>query len=404
MKHLKKVYLSLLLLMMLVLVASPGSVWANMAANTQITNQATLSYNDGSTARTTTAAVTVTVTLVQSTPTVVKGLDQSTQYTGSDTQLNNTFTITATANGPDTYSLTPAITATTNATGASVSITSPVSPVTLGASVVVADSTHTSTTTTIYVPSDGTADSKVNEIAADDWVVVGTNAAVQVQSVTDPGASGIATIVLKTALGSIPTAGMLVAEQQTVTVNVKSGTISTQGTSIVITKTLTIASTTDTTKTVTSDAVTDTFTSGLATFAKFVRNATNAVVGGGATTAYGGSTYYTTGVTAKTGEVLEYIVLVTNSGTGSISSCVVTDGLPVNYASLNTTAYSGSSAVTYVDESNALSYYTAASDTDQATWATPTLTVYVGSGATSSAGGTIASTNVVKVLYQVTVK
>jgi uncharacterized repeat protein (TIGR01451 family) len=131
----------------------------------------------------------------------------------------------------------------------------------------------------------------------------------------------------------------------------------------------------------------------------------NTVVGGGATTSYGGNTYFTTNVTAKTGEVLEYIVLVTNSGTGNISSCTVTDALPVNYANFNTTAYgSGVDAVTYVAENNAVSYYTAASDSDQATWASPTLTVYVGTGATSSAGGTIAPTNVVKVLYQVTVK
>jgi hypothetical protein len=398
-----------LALLALLAFALPMSAQANMASNTQITNAAQLSYNDGTGTQTVTSSVTVTVALIQVAPTIPTGTGGTTQYTGIDTQLNNTFTVVAQANGPDTYSLTPAVTGTSNETGATISLTSPASPVTLGASVVVADATHTNTTTTIYVPSDGSAaDSVVNQIQANDWVVVGTNNAVQVQSVSDPGGSGIATIVLQSALssGNPPAAGDLVREQVTVIVNVKSGSITATGTNIVITKHLTVASTTDATKTVTSADVTDTYTSGKATFEKYVRNVNTSIVGVTSVQypAGSGPTYYKTGVTATTGQVLEYLIVVTNSGTASISSAVVTDGLPVAYSDFNTTPYSGSTAVTYYNASGTASYLTAASDSDAATWASPTLTVYVGAGATSSAGGTINASESVHVVYQVTVK
>ena len=80
----------------------PISAQANMASNTQITNAAHLSYFDGTATQTADSSVTVTVTLVQVAPTITKGPDQSTPYTGVDTQLNNTFTVVAQANGPDT--------------------------------------------------------------------------------------------------------------------------------------------------------------------------------------------------------------------------------------------------------------------------------------------------------------
>ena len=394
--------LALLALMAFVL---PISAQANMASNTQIINAAHLSFYDGAATQTADASVTVTVSLVQAAPTVT-GTGNSGAYTGVDTQLNNTFYVVAQANGPDTYSLTPAIVSqTNNSSTGSVSLTSPSSPVTLGASVVVADGTHTNTATTIYVPTDGTTDSVVNQIQANDWVVVGTNTAVQVDTVTDPGVvggvPGIATIVLKTALGNgAPSAGDLVRERVTVTINVKSGTIQTAGTNIVITKHLTVASTTDGTKTTTSADVTDTYTSGKASFDKYVRNVTNAVVGG-TSLLFGGNTYYKTGVTAKTGEVLEYLVVIANSGTGDISSTVVTDSLPVTYSNYN------AGTIIYYDESNTAHALTDNPADDAGKWVSPTITVNVG-GTTPptlpAAGGTITAGNTVHVVYRVTVK
>jgi len=388
-----------LALLALLVFCLPQAAQANMASNTQIINNAQVSYNDGAAAQTASSSVTVTVALVQSAPTVTAGSNQTTAYTGVDTQQSNTFTVTSTANGPDSYSLTPSNTGATNASGSSTHVDTPASPVTLGATVTVAGST----TTVINVPSDGTADSSVNGIVVGDTVVIGSDSSV-VDAISD-NATGTSTITLHTALASgAPAAGVLVAERQTVTVHVLSGTITTAGTSIVITNTLTVASTTDASKTTTSGAITDTYTNGLINFAKYVRNVTNAIVGGGNTASYGGNTYYTTGVTAKPAEVLEYLLVIANAGTGTCSAAYITDGLPVTYVDFRTKPYSGSTAVTYVDESGTPSYLTSTSDTDAATWASPTLTVYVGTGATSSAGGTIAASATVRVLYQVAVK
>ena len=141
---------------------------------------------------------------------------------------------------------------------------------------------------------------------------------------------------------------------------------------------------------------------GLASFVKYVRNVT--IPGSGGTSfAYGGNNYYLAGITAKPGDILEYILVSTNIGTGTVSASVVTDSLPTSYVSLKTGAYSGGTDITYVDDAGAVSYLTAAGDTDAASYAAPTLTVNVGTGATSSSGGTIPTGKRVFVLYQSTV-
>src|SRR6185369_3649231 len=113
MKQLFRININLLCLLGL-FAMTPLSAWALTASNTQIVNSASMSYNDGTGVKTANALpVTVTVTLVPGQPTVSKGPDQSTPYASANTPLTNTFTIIASnTNGPDTYTLTPAITAT----------------------------------------------------------------------------------------------------------------------------------------------------------------------------------------------------------------------------------------------------------------------------------------------------
>jgi len=398
-----KVFAGSFALLAIVSFMLPQFAHAALPANTQIINSATLSYNDGAAAQTATSSVTVTIALVPSAPGIVTGGNQTTQYAGDDTDLTNTFYVTATSNGPDQYTLTPAIVGTpTNTTGADVSLTSPASPAWIGATITLAGSSAT----VLNVPSDGAGpDAVVNYIAVDDTVVIGADVRT-VTAVSDPGGSGTATITLDSALSGAPAAGVPVYERITVLVLAESGLITTSGTSIVVTKNLTATSVTDTDETTTSGNVTDTYTSGLATFTKYVRNVTNAVVGGTALQfpAGTGPTYYRTGVTAQSTEVLEYLIVVENSGSGSISSCVVTDSLPVTYSTFNTTPYSGSTAVTYYNESDVASYLTAGAGDDAATWSSPTLTVNVGNGATSGAGGSIVAGELVHVLYQITVQ
>ncbi len=386
-----------LFFLLFILAASTGNVWANVAANTRITNNATLSYNDGTATRTSTATVTVTVALVPSAPTVTPGSAMSTQYAGASTTLTNTFTVTATSNGPDTYGVTSAITASTNTSSAAATVQAASASIALGASVTLAGCT----TTVIVVPADGTSNSSVNGIQTNSTVVI--NGETRTVSAVTDNATGTSTITLDAALTTAPAAGVLVAQQKSVLVDVTAGNITTSGTNITVTKNITVTSTNSSTATVTSGTVTDTYTSGLATLNKYVRNVTTPAAGTGSYT-YNSTTYYSSGITAKPGEVLEYILVAANGGSGAVTASVVTDAIPTTYVTLQTGVYSsGTRDIAYYDESNGASYYSSASDTDQATFATPTLTVNVGTGATGSAGGSISAGGTVRVLYQVKV-
>jgi len=375
--------------------ASAGSAWALTASNTQIINNATLSYDDGTGTKTASASVTVTVALIPSAPVVAPGPPQTTPYTGPGTPLTNTFTVTAAANGPDTYDITSAISGTpTNTSGAAANIPVPAS-VTLGATVTLTGST----TTAIIVPSDGLSNASVNGIELGSTVVIGTETRT-VASVTD-NAAGTSTINLSAVLTTAPGAGILVAEQETVQVVVTSGTITAAGTDITVAKEITVTSTTSPNPAVTSGTVTDTYTSGLATLTKYVRN-TSTASGSGTSITYGGNTYYLANVTARPGETLEYLLVANNSGTGTVSSSTINDALPTTFVSLRSGMYPSARDVTY-DNNGTVTYLTSAAADDEATYAAPTLTVNIGAGATSALGGTIASGVTVRVLYQATV-
>lgn len=369
--------------------------WANLAANTQIINNATLSYNDGTGTKTATASVTVTVVLVPSAVNIVAGTAQSTSYSGSAT-LTDSYTVTATANGPDTYNITAAVSGSTNTSGAGAVPTA--SSMTLGATV----TTTGSTATVIVVPSDGVANNNLNGIVVGATVVI--NGDVRTVTAIVDNASGTSTITLNTALsGGAPGAGVLVAEQKVITTTVTPGTITSAGTDVTVSDKATVTSATTPSVTATSiNAVLNTFTSGVATLTKYVRNVSTAS-GTGTAYVYNSTNYYSAGVTAKPGDVLEYVLVATNaSATGSVSASVVTDSLPTSYVAFTKGAYSGNTDVTYVNDSGAASYLTA-NGTGAANYSAPTLTVYIGTGATSSAGGTIPANKSVLVLYRATV-
>ena len=379
---------------------SAAPAWANVAANTQITNAAQLSYRYNGIAMTATASVTVAVRLIAAAPTIVAQGPYTTQYAGPATTLTDTFVITAGANGPDTYNLTAAVTSDVNGTGAGVAVVSPVGII-LGASVTVAGST----TLIIDVPSDGVSNNSVNGIEAGDTVVI--NGEVRTVIAVNDTASGTSTITLNTALSSAPGAGVLIEEQKIIQTIVTSGTITTVGTNLVVTDTITA---TTPAATVTSSAVTNTFTKGQVAFTKYVRNVTTSAAGTGTAYSYNSINYYPAGVTAKPGETLEYILVAKNTGTVDVSAAVVTDAVPATYVTFKTGAYGGSGKdVTYVPDSTVpatFSLFSAAAGDDAAVYNVATLTVNVG-GTTPPipplAGGTIPAGKTVLVLYQVTV-
>ncbi len=391
---------------MMLLAAAP--VWANLAANTQIINQAKLSYNDGVAVKSATASVTVTVGLVAAPPNIAVGGPQSTPYSGAGTVLTDSYTVTAAANGPDTYTLSAAVTGSTNTSGATATPTA--ANVALGASVTAIGSTNT----VIVVPADGNLPGEmpgVNGISVNDTVVI--NGEVRTVAAISDNINGTSTITLNAALSAAPGVGVLVAEQKVVTTTVTSGTITTAGTDITVSGNVTATSVSAAGISSTSGAILNTFTSGLANFFKYVRNESAPAVGTGVPNIYNGNSYYPSGIKATPGQTLEYILVATNSGNGPLSAVVVTDVLPTDYVTLKPNSYGVGKEVTYVSETTppVVSALSAATDLDAAKYdaLTSTLTVNIGTGATNAAGGTIAGTLVLPVgnktalvLYKVT--
>ena len=99
---------------------------------------------------------------------------------------------------------------------------------------------------------------------------------------------------------------------------------------------------------------------------------------------------------------MEYLLLVDNAGSGDVTDCAIDDVLPTDFVTLVTDAYSGD-AVIYVAADGTESPLSQDADTDAATLSGTTLTVNVGTGATSTAGGTVAASESVFIVYQVTI-
>lgn len=399
MKYTTRLLLSLLLTTGLVL-SGVSTVWAAVAANTRIINEATLSYGTGVNAKTTKASVIVTVSLVSSLATATGTGDQITPYTQTDTPLTMQFVVTANSNGPETYSVTANNGTTENTTNPDDPLAPP--PFILGASV----TTTGSSTTALNVPSDGNSDGSVNGLQVGDTVVV--NGEVRtITAISDP-ATGIASITLNTPLTSAPTAGVPVQEQKVIDVIAYSGTVQSVGDDVVIPVNLIISNNAGSTTIVTQNA---TYTTGLATLTKYVRNVTRAAgnsSGSGAQSFTFNATtanYYSGGVTGQTGDVLEYVLLIQNTGNGGVPNMRVDDKIPVQYVTIGSGAYGGKD-ILHRDENNVETTLTIASDGDAASIIPPgdLLVVYVGNGALAGTGGSISAGKSVLVAYRVTIK
>jgi len=313
----------------LLLFAASGTAQAVAPANSVITNTASLSYTGLTTPLT--ASVDLTVTLVASAPGVSDG-PASAVLPADITVVEGTaatvpMTFTATSNGVDTFNITGA-NASTNTTGTTAptytdALGNPITSVTLGATALAAPAAIGDTVLT--VPSDGVANAQVNGLAAGDTIVIGGNP-YTIASVVD-NAAGTSTITLTTALTTAQVAGDLIAE--TVNVNMvlsNAGNFTTPGAAGFTDVTTTLTSVATPAVTI-SDVVRVNLTS--VTFTKLVRNVTNPNGVGGTTV--GGLTYFNTaaGVTAASGDVLEYYIAVTvPAGGTALSGAKVVDDIP----------------------------------------------------------------------------
>jgi len=369
----------------LLLMAAGGTAHAVITAGgASIHNSATLTFAGG----TVTASVDVSVKTIAAAPTIaVNSVAQSVNGGQTATYV---YTITNNANGSDVFNLSGASTD-VNVAGAP-TLTVPAT-VTLGGSIT---SQTNTVANTIVIP----AGSELNLVAGDKINVGGTiftiapggivpgTVASTTGAVTTPEVPTVITVVEPLAIGAAP-AGTHVGELQTVTVTVAASTPNTPGINGTHTVNLT-AITTATTQGVAPAVVTyltsagagnETITTVLSanvTLVKSVRNVTQGV-----------ATFATTGVTAKSGDVLEYRLVATEAtGASNATGSVLVDEVPAftTYVS-NSTQLNGAAVV-----DGALS-------TLKLTAANGGLTI----NSPGAAAGTINAGTAATVLFQVTV-
>lgn len=363
----------------LALVAAMGmaqQAMANTAGGATIHNVATLSYSGGGAP--VKAAVSVAVQTVAALPSVVKSTADQTVAAYSNADY--TFTVSSNSNGSDSYALTLASTDTNTAAGPGLSFLlsgSPVSSVVLGASVTSA----TSGAGVVYVPAGSQTNLSVNDvvrIGADLYTITavtnGTPASTNVLTgVTTPETpSSLALTPVGAApaitLGSVPV-GTQIGEQVTLVQRVVTSAPATPApathtvsfTAVTSTTDLTGATLTYNSTTAGANTVT-TVVPATTNLAKLVRNLSrptgNALASGPASC--NGNTYYTTGVTSKTGDTLEYCLLATVAAGAStpLSGAVITDDVPPyttyvpNSTSLNGTPVADVASTTPLAVSN----------------------------------------------------
>jgi len=379
---------------------------ANVAANTEIINSARLSFDGGSAS----ATVSVTVALVPSQPNVTVN-NATGAYTAPDTpDLTDSVVVTSTANGPADYTVTPSVSGSTNTASPSVTGGATVS---IGATV----TTGTSGTTYVTVPASGAsgADSPVNGIGVNDTIVftVGGNTFTrQITSTTDNG-DGTFSLNWSGATDA-PASGVQVGEQKTVNLSVLPGTVTSPGSDITVTVQA-VVGTSGVSDVTAANATPNSWTtpSPNVNMTKYVRNLTdsdsNPTAGSGTTLTINSFSreYFTSGVTGKTDDTLEYVIVATNTGGADLTGCAISDLVPEAFVDLETGVY-GSDDVFYIDPAGATDTFAAgAVGANQASFVAgsdPNLVVNVGTGASNTLTGTIPASQSVTISYQVTIK
>lgn len=333
----------------LALVAAMGmaqQALADTAGGATIHNVATLSYAGGGAP--VKAAVNVAVQTVAALPTVVKSTTDLTvpAYSNAD----YTFTLTSNSNGSDTFALSLAVVDTNTAASPGLSFLlngSPVSNIALGASVTSA----ASGAGVIYIPAGSQANLSVSDVvdiggnlytisSVSNGLPASTNTLTGVTTPETPSALALLPIGAAPAItaGSVP-AGTQVGEQVAL---VQRLVVSAPATPAPATHTVSFTAVTSATDlggaTLTFNSTIaglDTVTTVVAAttnLAKLVRNLSrptgNVLASGPATC--NGNTYFTSGVTSKTGDVLEYCLLATVAAGAAtnLTGAVITDEVP----------------------------------------------------------------------------
>lgn len=344
--------------------ARPVDAEAGTAGNAIVRNTITVNYNDakGNAQPAVTSAIDITVNTVAAAPTILVMTPTPGSTDGTDTQTSYTLRVRTNSNGPGNVALSVADSSPTNIALSSTLPTLSKGSVYLGATffdpsnfpAMGAQSVAPGGTLTVAVPNDGgKADnggaphalpdsSVINGLAVNDTVYVtdGTNyyGPWQVTAVSDPAIPNGApvpagSVTLKNlssidTLGFAPTAGWQIVEAGDVVVTVTQGVVpyasADQAASWVTTMTATMSGLSTSTPTVTTDAH-----MGKIVVTKYVRNINTANGSGTAfTPPVFGNDFFVSGVTGNPAEVLEYLAVIKNSGTGVAKNVFATDVTP----------------------------------------------------------------------------
>lgn len=404
------------ILLMMSFGVAPPLVHAATSGNTTIFNEATVTYTSGGSTLTASDDESVTVLTLAANPTVTVNTTAQTVNAGANAVYN--YTLRSNANGIDTYNLSLAsVDANVSASGDAIAASS-----TLWGGIVLSSAAG-APDGTINLPGGSTTG-----LANGDTVELTVGGAAEQYTVTITAAgnaesAGVAEVeatLTLVAIGASPdiTAGNVVVGTQVgqyavTTLTQTAGTPTTPGTDGTHTNNLTTTSTATliddvttvsyTTSAGTSDETITTVSSPSVTILKESRNFTNlsAWVSDGSTT-------------AKTGEVIEYRITVTNThASASTTNVYLTDDLPT-YTAIALLGYNAAAndiQIDFTDDSagptTTTSYHDVPVDGDQAETVAGTLTATVGSGAGDASvptGGTLDAQDSAVLYFRVTVQ
>ena len=300
-----------------------AGVLAAVGGGATIHNAATLTFNGGQV----TAHVDVEVRTIGTAPTITA----TTVVANAGDDVSVTYTITSNSNGSDIYDLTVSTNDIDVGAPSSLTITPP--QVTLGGSI----TSRPSQPGTVFIPA-GSEDNfapgdtvRIN-IGGTDYlytvtgVTPGTEASTTGNTTTAETPTALALTPQASApaiiAGNVPV-GSQIGEVQTFTVELEAGTPTTPGTpgehEIVVSGTAAAPGPNGPGDVITFDNIgggSVTVQSGAASLIKDVRNVTT------------GGTFATTGVTARSGDVLEYRLTVSTLPGETITGAVITDSIP----------------------------------------------------------------------------
>jgi uncharacterized repeat protein (TIGR01451 family) len=317
----------------LALAALTPEARASTASNTTITNTVSVAYNDagGVAQAPVTASASITILLVPSSPLLSSPAAVSVTQ-GQTATL--TYTITGTANGPDTYQITSIATPTNMVAAVTPGLPADFS---LGGTTLAADASPSDTT--ILVPYDGVAaNASINGLVPGDTVVIGGNAyVIAANGIAKNAGANTAVITLDSAIaGAVVPAGSIVGEQTTFDVTIPSGVVD-SGSSGSHSVSTTAASTTDAGESTTQNPAT------VVTVNRPVLGVTKLV------STDGGASFGAAGNAPPNTELI-YKIVVTNGGASDADAVVITDALPLFLTYVANSAKTATSAATlYTD-------------------------------------------------------